>query len=314
MLAIAPCRTEAMGGHVSQCSACQERQYRDHACKPRHGPTGQNHDATRGRKTQRELRVQTAAAAWPALALDAKDLGGHLGMLGVRPTWTRALASPPQGHSLVPAAALSPTGSRCLAPRSTDWLVPVPALSTRFRGKCKHKRTHAHLLAHLPASLWHWPWVTHCKPAGTGHEVIASLAPSRRRLAITSNRLAQLTDGHVTFRFQESQSHPWQRRTLPAQAFSRRFLQQVLPKGFITVRYSGFLSPTCRPTRSCMRHLLAAATCQVPAPNDAKPPPPHDPHAAPRPTPPCPRCGGQLVLLQHLAVPTRAPPCSCAPS
>jgi hypothetical protein len=265
MLASAHCRTEAMGEHVSQGADCQELQYSYQSCKNRHGPTGQNLDATRWLDTQRKLLlpvpdffvtftlpealrsvarshqrlmdnllVQTSAAALQALALEAKYLGGRLGMLGVLPTWPRDMAYHPHVHDLVPAAALSPDGSHCLSPRSKDWLVPAAALSKLCRGKVKHELTHANLLAHLPASLWHRPWGTHCEPAGTGSEVIAYLAPDIRRIAITNNRIEKLADGHVT---------SWQCRTLPAQEFIRRFLQHVLPKGFITVRDYGFLRP-----------------------------------------------------------------------
>lgn len=145
---IAPCRTEALGGHVYQCTDCRALAYRAHSCKNRHGPTCQHLDATRWLDTQRALLLpgpsflvtfplpeelrplarshqqllstlcfRTSSAALKDLALDPPYLGGHLGMLGVLHTGTRDLASHPHVHSLVPAAALPPTASRWLSPR-----------------------------------------------------------------------------------------------------------------------------------------------------------------------------------------------------
>jgi len=339
MQAIEPCRTEALGGHVSQCAECDELEYSDHACKNRHWPTCQNDDTTRWLDTQRQrllpvpsllvtftlpealrpvarshqkcmynLLFQTSAAALQARALDAKDLGGRIGMLGVRHTWTRDMASHPHVHSLVPGGALSPDGSRWLFSRYADWLVPVRALSKIFQGKLTQELTHADLLGDVPAHVWRKPWVTPCEPAGTGSAVIASLAPSIRRSAITTNRIETLADGHVTCRVKESESHQWPRRTLPAEACIRRFLPPVLPPGCITVRDYGCLSPTCRQSLTHLRQLLTASACHLPRRHDGETPQPHEPRAVAQKTPHGTRCGGQRVLMRHLSRPQRAPP------
>ncbi len=252
--------------------------------------------------------LQTSAAALQALALDAKHLGGQIGMVGVLHPWTREMAYHPHVHSLVPAGALSPDGSQWLSPRYEDWRVPVRALSHIFRGKCKEKIAPANLLDHAPAHVWPQAWGTHGEAVGTGKEVITSLAPSIRRIALTNNRIEKLADGYVTFRCKASGSNEWQHRTLPAQAFIRRFLQHVLPQGFIKVRYYGFLSPTWRNVLTHLRHLLATSACHLLAPHDEKNQPPHHPPPATLPARPCPTCRGQLVLIHHRSRPKRAPP------
>src|SRR5438552_2039039 len=45
MQAIERCRTEALGGHVSQCPACGDLEYSYHSCKNRHCPTCQHEAA-----------------------------------------------------------------------------------------------------------------------------------------------------------------------------------------------------------------------------------------------------------------------------
>jgi Transposase zinc-binding domain len=50
----AQCRTEALGGQVSQCADGQALAYSYHSCKNRHCPKCQNDEATRWLAKQRE--------------------------------------------------------------------------------------------------------------------------------------------------------------------------------------------------------------------------------------------------------------------
>jgi Putative transposase/Transposase zinc-binding domain len=339
MAAIEQCRTEALGGHLYQCAACGELEYSYHSCKNRHCPKCQNAATTRWLAQQRTLLLpvpyflvtftlpealrpvvrshqhclynllfQTSAAALQALTLDTHYLGGQIGMVGGLHTWTRDLAYHPHVHYLVPGGALSPEGSQWRSPRSAAWLVPVRALSQLFRGKFKAALTTAGLCDAVPPQVWQQAWVTHCKPAGTGTEVLTYFAPYIYRIALTNNRLETLEDGHVTFRVKKRSGTGWKRLTLPADAFIHRFLQHVLPRGFITVRSYGFLSPSCRKVLPQLRTLLAACPRNNPAVESG-------PHRAPQATPPtpvearhCRQCGGQLVFLGRLSPPKRAPP------
>jgi len=218
------------------------------------------------------------------------------------------MASHPHVHSLIPAGAWSPDGAQWLAPRYEDWLVPVRALSHIFRGKCKEKIAPANRLEHAPAHGWPQAWVTHCEPVGTGTEVIPSLAPSIRRIAMTNHRSEKRKDGYVPFRCKASGSKEWQHQTLPAHAFIRRFLQHVLPQGFIPVRYYGFLRPTCRNVLTHIRPLLSTSACHLLPPPDTPNQPPRQPPPATPPARQCTTGRGPLVLIQQLSRPTRAPP------
>jgi hypothetical protein len=339
MEAIEQCRTEALGGHVYQCAECTELEYSYHSCKNRHCPKCQNEATTRWLERQRALLLpvpyflvtftlpealrsvarshqklmynllfQTSAAALQALALDPHYLGGQIGMVGVLHTWTRDLAYHPHVHYLVPGGALSPEGSQWLSPRSDAWLVPVRALSKLFRGKCKAALATTGLCDPVPPQVWHKNWVTHCKPAGTGTEVLTYFAPYIYRIALTNNRLETLEDGHVTFRVKKRASAGWKRLTLPVDAFIHRFLQHVLPKGFPKVRSYGLLSPSRRKVLPQIRTLLA--TCPSNNPAMESPPPPDRPQTRPAPAQErrCRVCGGPLLFLVRLAPHTREPP------
>ncbi len=46
--------------------------------------------------------------------------------------------------------------------------------------------------------------------------------------------------------------------TLSAMAFLRRFVQHILPRGFVRIRQSGFLANTCRVARVALARTLLA--------------------------------------------------------
>jgi hypothetical protein len=73
--------------------------------------------------------------------------------------------------------------------------------------------------------------------------------------------LVGLQDGQVTFTYKDYAGDSKQRRlTLPADEFLRRFLQHVLPKGFVKVRHYGLLANGQRQGKLALcRWLLALA-------------------------------------------------------
>ena len=85
--------------------------------------------------------------------------------------------------------------------------------------------------------------------ASKGEGALKYLAPYVFRVAISNKRILQLADGQVTFAYRASDTGQWRRMTLSVHHFLQRFLQHVLPKGFMKVRYYGLFSPS-------KRHLL----------------------------------------------------------
>ena len=61
-------------------------------------------------------------------------------------------------------------------------------------------------------------------------------------MAISNNRILNLENDGVTFRYRDSDTGQERVGTLAAVEFIRRLLQHVLPKGFVKVRYYGFFS------------------------------------------------------------------------
>jgi hypothetical protein len=142
--------------------------------------------------------------------------------------------------------------------------------------------------------------------------VLKYLARYTHRVAISNHRLLSLSDGRVRFRYKDY-ARGGKRRTmeLTATEFLRRFLQHVLPTGFVRIRSYGFLANRHRREKLAVcRELLTAA-----APPEAVSPGVPSPAASLGPGPGvtearcatlCPVCGvGRMVVIGEL--PAEAP-------
>jgi len=311
MRAIEQCRTAALGGQVYTCPHCGESRYVYHSCRDRHCPKCQNVNAQEWLAAQHDLLLPTAyfmltftlpaalrdlargnqrlfydllfhasAQAAQALARDPRLLGGQLGLVGVLHTWGRNLAFHPHVHYLVPAGVVAADGHTWLSARH-KFLLPVKALSPIFRAKVRDALRGSECFAQIPPSVWQQPWVVHCQPVGDGRHALKYLAPYIFRVAISNARILKLENGQVTFRYRCSDTRRTTLCTLPGEEFIRRFLQHVLPKGFVKVRYYGFLAPALRPRLAAIRQQLSGSPAPVPAP--------------PQTAPLCPTCGRPML-------------------
>jgi hypothetical protein len=80
--------------------------------------------------------------------------------------------------------------------------------------------------------------------------------------------------------------------TLSADEFLRRFLLHVLPKGFVRIRFFGFLANRRRATLLPLCRQLLAAQPLAPSPCPASPLPPS--------TWSCPHGGGPMIIMERL--------------
>jgi len=324
MQAIEKCRTESMGGHVYHCRDCDEALYSYHSCKNRHCPKCQNGTAEEWLGQQKDLLLPTpyfmvtftlpdslrrvarshqklvynllfraSAAAAQQLTRDPRFVGGQIGMVGVLHTWTRDLNYHPHVHYLVPAGGLSKDGRTWLTARK-DFLVPVKPLSILFRAKFRDAMKKTGLFALAPKETWKRDWVVHCQPVGSGAAALKYLAPYIFRVAISNNRILKLEDGRVTFRYIASDTRQTRYCTMTAEEFIRRFLQHVLPKGFIKVRYYGLFSSGNRHRLRQARKLLGDYSSTWSSDGHQANASPPDPALR------CPRCGQVMQLAQTL--------------
>jgi hypothetical protein len=165
LLAIARCRTAALGGHLDQCTRCGHRAISYNSCRNRHCPKCQT--AARDRwiaARQKELLptryvhvVFTLPAQLAPLALqnkkliyglllrasaetllevarDPRHLGAEIGFFSVLHTWSQRLSLHPHVHCVIPAGGLSRDHTHWVKSQNRFFL-PLKVLSRVFRGK-----------------------------------------------------------------------------------------------------------------------------------------------------------------------------------
>ena len=268
-----------------------------------------------------DLLFRAASETMLTIAADPKHLGARIGITAVLHTWGSALTHHPHVHMIVPGGGIAPDGSRWVSSRPA-FLLPVRVLGKLFRRLFLTRLTALHDAGRLAffssmaqladrrafmrrlAPVRKERWVVYTKPPFAGPEaVLAYLSRYTHRVAISNRRLIGFDGADVTFRYKDyrrSGPNRQQVMTLAADEFIRRFLLHVLPKGFHRIRHYGLLAGTTRKASLALaRHLLAVA------------PPVDDPSEEPlNPRPPCPCCGGPMIIIETFARwhEPRAPP------
>jgi hypothetical protein len=243
-------------------------------------------------------------ASLQKLARDPQWVGGTLPILAVLHTWTRALLFHPHVHLLVAAGGISPEGTWVNA-KHPHFLVPGYALSEIFRAKIKAGLDKLGLLdPNCPC--WKQKWDVNCRHAGSGKKVLDYLARYVFRIAISNSRLEKLEDAEVTFRYRDNKTQELRHLTLPAEDFIERFLQHVLPKGFVKIRTYGLWS-------AAQPELLAKIQAQlIQAPTQPRRVlTEQDPIALALPAEPtlCPKCQlGHMIFIREIAPERKRPP------
>jgi len=251
---------------------------------------------------------ETSAATLREVAADPRHLGAEIGILSILHTWGQTLVRHPHVHCVVPAGGLASDHQRWIRPKYTGFFLPVKVLSRVFRGKfvaalrrayARHQLELSGATEHLrdPAQwrrfvdmLFDTDWVVYAKPAfGGASAVLRYLGRYTHRVAISNHRLLAFDGDRVTFQWKDY-AHGDQPRTmmLSAMEFLRRFVQHILPRGFVRIRQFGYLASGCRTARLALaRTLLAQPSASAPS---------QDSVAMPDATWRCPRCGTPMTI------------------
>jgi len=288
--AIVRCRTPEAGTHIFECPACHEIHIANSSCGNRHCPVCQNDKATawvhrqqmkglpctyflvtftvppqlHGIALRYPYKVYRAlfnasSAALKELIADERFVGCELaGFFGVLHTWGRQMQFHPHIHYVIPGGGLSKDRRSWTAARG-DFLVHVRALSKLFRGKFRSELAKCSLSADVPYHAWKKEWVVHCKSVGDGRTALKYLGAYVFRVAISNARILSYDGQHVTFKYYKVGSRRPRKCTLDVAEFIRRFLQHILPTGFMKVRHYGFLHAKCAVTIAKIRELIARA-------------------------------------------------------
>ncbi len=138
------------------------------------------------------------------------------------------------------------------------FLLPVQVIGSLFRGKLLAKLKQAHRRSKLRlvqrhdepvdpeafdrllSKLYRKSWVVYVKrPFAGAEQVIKYLGRYTHRTGISNARLVSLNEQGVTFRTKCGKTV-----TVEPEQFLHRFLQHVLPAGFVRIRHFGLLAPS----------------------------------------------------------------------
>jgi Putative transposase/Transposase zinc-binding domain len=165
LLAIARCRTAALGGHRDHCSDCGYSAISYNSCRNRHCPKCQGNArlhwlqarerellpvsyvhvvftlprelgplALQNKRLIYNLLFRASAATLLEIARDPRHLGAEIGFFSVLHTWNQRLQHHPHVHCVLAAGGLAPDHSRWICSRRSFFL-PVKVLGRIFRGK-----------------------------------------------------------------------------------------------------------------------------------------------------------------------------------
>jgi hypothetical protein len=165
LLAIARCRTAALGGHLDECTRCGHRAISYNSCRNRHCPKCQAGARDRwlaarrqellpthyvhvvftlphrlaplvlqNKKILYDLLFRTSAETLLEVARNPRHLGAEIGFFSVLHTWSQKLSIHPHVHCVVPAGGLSLNHTQWVRSRKTYFL-PREVLREVFRGK-----------------------------------------------------------------------------------------------------------------------------------------------------------------------------------
>ena len=346
MAAIEACRTAQLGGHREYCEACSFERFAYNSCRNRHCPKCQSLAKDEWLQQRRAellpvpyfhlvltlphelnglilanqrllLTLLFQAGAQTLLQFGRNRFAGKVGFTMILHTWDQTLRPHFHLHCMIAGGALAPDPSRWIAGEPT-FLFPVRALSTVFRAKFldglrsllrRHRLRSDEDLDRMLDELRRKPWVVYAKKpfAGPG-QVLDYLGRYTHRVAISNDRILDLSGGMVTFAYRDRAHGDVPRTmTLPAEEFIGRFLLHVLPRGFMRIRHFGFLANRSKAQALARcRELLGVETPQPSEPTSA----------AERillltgtDITRCPRCGHRPLTREELAPqrPGRAP-------
>ena len=220
------------------------------------------------------LLFKAVAETLTELATDKKYLGAALGFTSILHTWGQNLMHHPHIHCIVPGGGLSPIGKWVSSRKK--FFIPVKVLSRKFRGKflyylkqlyyknkLKFYGSQQYLCNNnefekLLSSIYSKEWIVYCKPPFKEAAcVVEYLGRYTHRVAISNNRIVNIENGNVTFRWRDyKDSSKCKLMTVSADEFIRRFIIHILPSGFMKIRHYGFLGNRNKTTKlNLCKHL-----------------------------------------------------------
>ena len=201
-----------------------------------------------------KILFKASAETLQELAEDKKYLGGEVGFFSILHTWGQNMMYHPHVH-IVTTGGLTETNK--WVEKEEDFFIPVKVMSKVFRGKFLYYLKQEKLdlygenkYLENPANydsiiqkMYNKEWIVYCKePFKNAECVIQYLGRYTHRVAISNERIIEVTDETVTFKWRDyKDNNKMKEMTVTTEEFIRRFLLHILPPHFMKIRYYGIL-------------------------------------------------------------------------
>lgn len=271
---ITNCRTNALGGHLFNCTDCKKIQPQYNSCRNRHCPKCQGSQTAKWLEARsKELLntpyfhiVFTIPHELNSLILNNKaelfnimfkavnktlktvgktKLGGKIGYFAILHTWGQKLNFHPHIHCVVPGVVIKKDDQ--VEKTSKKFFLPVKVLQRIFRAVFM-KLVKKKIAKPLSSLLYSKEWIVYAKkPFKSPTIVLKYLANYTHKIAISNHRIKSIENNKVTFSYKDySKKGKKKLLSLDLKEFTRRFLLHVNPKQFVRIRHFGFLAPSNR--------------------------------------------------------------------
>lgn len=284
LLDIAQCRSSVLGGHEEKCDSCGHVRYSYNSCGNRHCPKclASKQAAWIEALMKKSLKVRhyhviftvphilnsiclynkalyykvLFSTVWDTLkTFGYTSFSAETGAVCILHSWGQNLSLHPHIHCIVPAAGVKLNGEWCSIGTNDKYLYPVKQLSSLFRGKflyrikqALNKLNQTNNFNNEIQCAYKKSWVVYCESslASVDH-VVKYLGQYTHRVAISNDRILDITDNHVSFIAKDYRDNATKKiLKLSGVEFLRRFCQHFLPKRFVKIRYYGIYNHTTK--------------------------------------------------------------------
>ena len=291
---MAQCRTSVLGGHVEVCPECGDMHISYNSCRDRHCPKCQNKEREQWIEFRREEIIPVKyfhvvftvpdclhpvamahqsifydcmlKAAWGTINAFAANEGLLAGMTAILHTWGSNLFYHPHIHCIVPGGGVDKRGvwHHIKGGKHSDFLFPVAAMSTRFRGRFmslltrRLKEKNIVIEQSVRKHCFAKAWVVNSKPPAKGvGQVLEYIGRYAYRVAITNSRILDVTDGTISYDYKDYRNGGKHKvKTESIDTFLNFLSQHILPDRFVRIRHYGILSPCNREKLRCIQQQL----------------------------------------------------------
>jgi len=311
------CRTKHSPVMQAHCTDCDHHAYIPHSCGHRSCPHCQHHESQQWIERQCDKQVpanyfmmtftlprQLRALAWQhqrqvyalmftcawetlnTFSQNDKQLQGTPGVIAVLHTHSRALGQHPHIHTVIPGGVID---------KSTNiWRKKQPKKNKKkylFNHKALAKVFRAKFLAGLKPLKLELPkgipekWVVNGQSVGAGDKTLVYLGRYLYRGVIREKDILSCQDGYVTYRYKNSKTKRYQKKTVKGADFLWLILQHILPRGFRRARNYGFLHPNSKAKIKALQLIFKLDPKKWQATQKQ------------RPQLCCPCCGGEMKII-----------------